>query len=524
MPFPQPGEPPLPFAQQRLWFPNLLDPAKPTYNVPAAFRLRGQLDVPALERSLNSIVERHEVLRTSLVAVDGEPAQVPAPILTLALPVMDLTRLQVTERESEARRLATEQARSTFDLSRGPLVRAALLRLAETEPILLLTLHHIISDEWSMGLLIRELEALYGAFSSGMASPLPELTIQYADFARWQQQLLQGEVLEGHLSYWKNKLEMAPVALDLPADHPRPALQTFSGGKQDFVMSATLSNELKKLSQRESVTLFMTLLAAFQTLLSRYAVQTDVLVGTPIATPSRLEIEGLIGFFVNTLVLRTDLSGDPTFQQPLGRVREVALQAYAHQDLPFEKLVEELQPERDLSRNPLFQVMFILQNAPLPNLELPNLRASWVEVESGTAKFDLTLSMQETEAGLRGKFEYNSDLFDGDTIMRMVGHWQTLLEGIVADPKQRLSELPLLSASERRQRLVEWNDRQADYPQQQCIHQLLEAQVERTPEAVAVVFEEQQLSYRAVNRRGNQLAHYLRKLRVGPEGPVGLWW
>jgi amino acid adenylation domain-containing protein len=513
---------PLSFGQRRLWFLDQLQPSNPAYTSSQAIRIQGALNVAALQQALEAIVARHASLRTTFRTVVDSPIQVIKPRAGVTLCLKALSAPTDGDLEAAALGVAAQEVRQTFDLEHGPLLRTTLLRLNDDDHLLLVTIHHIVSDGWSMGVLIQELLALYSAFSSGEAPALPELPIQYADFAVWQRQWLQGPLLEKLLSYWKRQLGGRPAPVQLPTDNPRPGLETLTGGTLSFVLPKAQTDVLIALSRKRASTLFMTLLAAFQTLLHRYTNQKEILVGTPVANRSRLEIERLIGFFVNTLVLRTDLSGDPTFQELLGRVREVALQAYAHQDLPFEKLVEELQPERDLSRNPLFQVMFILQNAPLPKLEMPNLRASWVEVESGTAKFDLTLSMQETEAGLRGKFEYNSDLFDADTIMRMVGHWQTLLEGIVANPEQRLSELPLLSAAERRQLLVEWNDRQADYPREQCIHQLLEAQVERTPEAVAVVFGEQQLSYRELNRRGNQLAHYLRALGVGPEVRVGL--
>jgi amino acid adenylation domain-containing protein len=394
--------------------------------------------------------------------------------------------------------------------------------LGEAEHVLLFTTHHIICDGWSRGVLIRELAALYEAFSSGKPSPLPELPIQYVDFAVWQRQWLQGEVLEAQLTYWKQQLAGSPPVLELPTDRPRPSVQTFQGATQSLMLPKDLSEALKDLSQQEDATLFMTLLAAFKTLLYRYTGQEDILVGTPIANRNRSEIERLIGFFVNTLVMRTDLGETPSFRELLSRVRKVALEAYARQDLPFEYLVDELQLERDLSHAPLFQVMFVFGNTPMSALELPGLTMSLLETDSGTAKFDLTLSMRETEQGLIGDLEYNTDLFDKSTITRMLTHFQTLLEGVVANPDQHLAKLPLLTEAERQQLLVEWNKTQANYPSEVCLHQLFEAQVERTPDAIAVVFEDKQLTYRELNARANQLAHYLRKLGVKPEVLVGI--
>jgi amino acid adenylation domain-containing protein/non-ribosomal peptide synthase protein (TIGR01720 family) len=516
------GEMLLSFAQARLWFLEQLEPGSSAYNIPSAVRLTGSLHVAVLEQSLNEIVQRHEVLRTTFAVVSGEPIQVIAPVLALTIPRVDLRNLPEAQQEAQVERLATEEAQQPFDLAKGPLLRATLLHLDEAEHVLLLTMHHIVSDGWSMGVLIRELAALYEAFSTGKPSPLPELPIQYADFAHWQRQWLQGEVLTAQLSYWQQQLTGAPALLELPTDRPRPAVQTFRGATQFLALPEPLSQKLKTLSQRSGVTLFMTLLAAFQTLLYRYTGQEDICIGSPIANRNRSETEELIGFFVNTLVLRADMSENPSFQELLSRVREVTLGAYAHQDLPFEQLVEALQPERNLSHQPLFQVMFALQNAPMPALELPNLTLSSLEIESGTAKFDLTLSMEDTEQGLVGSLEYNTDLFHGTTISRMLGHFQTLLEGIVAEPEQRLSDLPLLTQPERQQLLVEWNGTQAAYPKDVCIHQLFEAQVDRTPEAVAVVFENQQLTYGELNRRANQVAHHLRSLGVSPDDLVGI--
>src|SRR5215210_4539118 len=512
---------PLSFSQQRMWLLDQLEPGSPTYHISHALRLSGILEVEALERSLKEIVSRHEALRTTFAAVDGEPVQMISPAMDTKLPVEDLSGVPQAEREAEAKRLALEEKRRPFDLEHGPLFRARLLWLGEEEYVLLISMHHIVSDGWSMGVFWRELGALYGAFSRGGPSPLPKLPIQYADYALWQRQWLRGEALDEQLGYWKEQLAELPV-LELPTDHPRPAVQTHRGARQELVLPESLTQALKELSRQEGTTLFMVLLGALQVLLSRYSGQEDIAIGTPIAGRTRAETEELIGFFVNTLVLRTDLSGDPSFREVLSRVREVALGAYDHQDLPFEKLVEELQPERDLSRVPLSQVFFALQNVPQEALKLPNLLLEQQKVESGTVKYDLSFFLFEEEQGLKGRLVYNAGLFDGSTIERMVGHLQTLLRSIAADPDRRLSELPLLSEAERHQLLFEWNDTATEYPRDRCVHELFEEQVERTPDAVAVVFEDQQLTYRELNRRANQLAHHLRALGVGPETLVGI--
>jgi amino acid adenylation domain-containing protein len=512
---------PLSFSQQRMWLLDQLEPGSPTYHISHALRLSGTLDTETLKRSLKEIVSRHEALRTTFTAVDGEPVQVISPAMDTKLSVEELSGLPQAERETEAKRLALEEKRRPFDLERGPLFRARLLRLGEEEHILLISMHHIVSDGWSMGVLWRELGALYEAFSGGGPSPLPELPIQYADYALWQRQWLRGGALDEQLGYWKEQLAELPV-LELPTDHPRPAVQTHRGARRSLTLPESLTQALKELSRREGTTLFMVLLGALQVLLSRYSGQEDIAVGTPIAGRTRAETEELIGFFVNTLVMRTDLSGDPSFREVLSRVREVALGAYDHQDLPFEKLVEELQPERDLSRVPLSQVFFALQNVPQEALELPNLALEQQKVESGTVKYDLSFFVSEEEQGLKGRLVYNADLFDDTTIERMMGHLQTLLKGIVEDPDRYLSELPLLSEAERHQLLFEWNETATEYPRDRCVHELFEEQVERTPDAVALVCGDQRLTYRELNRRANQLAHHLRALGVGPDVLVGI--
>ncbi len=511
---------PLSFAQQRLWFLDKLQPDSANYNIPLAVRLQGDLKLTALENSLNEIIKRHSALRTNFTTLDGQPIQIIHPERCLTLTVVDL---RASETELEIERLLTVQAQRPFDLTNELLVRASLLLLAETEQILLLCMHHIVADAWSIGVLMQELAALYSAECNDLPSPLPELPIQYADFAVWQRQWLQGEVLESQLAYWQQQLNGAPTYLSLPTDRPRTAIQSLRGAYQSFTLSHQLTEALTLLSRREGVTLFMTLLAAFGTLLYRYTGQQDILIGSPIANRNHAQIEGLIGLFVNTLVLRTDFSGYPNFRELLKRVREVALQAYAHQDLPFELLVEALQPERDLRHTPLFQVMFVFQNAPTLAMEFQGLNLTPLPVESLTAKFDLTLSLENTDQGLLGELEYNTDLFDADTITRMVGHFQTLLAGIVTHQEQQVCELPLLTEQERYQLLVEWNHTQTNYPHETCIHQLFEAQVERNPDAVAVVFYDQQLTYGELNARANKIAHYLRSLGVGPGVRVGIY-
>ncbi|MBW4456089.1 MAG: amino acid adenylation domain-containing protein [Nostoc indistinguendum CM1-VF10] len=526
LPFIQPvskdGELPLSFAQQRLWFLDQLEGQSATYNMPSALRLIGSLQVTALEQSLREIVQRHEVLRSNFSVMNGYPAQAIAPAFTVTLPVVDLQQCPKLKQSTFVRQLAIEEAQRPFDLANGPLLRVTLLRLGKEEHVLLVTMHHIVSDGWSIGIFLREFATLYEAFLKGAPSPLPALPIQYADFAHWQRQWLQGEVLKTQLNYWKQQLAGAPPLLELPTDRPRPPVQTFRGSTEPFQLNPNLTRRLLTLSQQSGATLFMILLSAFVTLLFRYSGQEDVVAGSPIVNRNRSETESIIGFFVNTLVLRTHLQGNPTFQQLLARVRQVALDAYAHQDVPFEQLVEALQPERDLSHTPLFQVMFVLQNTPMGRLELPGLTLTPLEMERSGAKFDLTMSMEETQQGLTGELEYNTDLFDAVTITRMAGHFQTLLEAIVVNPEQRVSEFPLLTVTERHQMLLEWNNTQADYPQSKCIHQLFEAQVERTPDAVAVVFEDQQLTYRELNAQANQLAHHLQALGVRPEVLVGI--
>jgi len=517
------GELPLSFSQERLWFLDQLEPNSSTYNISRAVRLRNSLNVEAFEQSLTEIVRRHESLRTTFPAVDGRPVQIIAPPSAVSIPVIDLSQLSDSECKAEVRRLTREERQRPIDLARGPLWRVMLLRLGVEEHVRLLTMHHIITDGWSMGVFQRELSVLYRAFSRGKASSLSELPIQYADYGVWQRQWLEGAVLKGQLKYWKEQLAGAPPVLKLPTDRARPAVQSYREGAKRLRLSAELSQALRSLSQWEEVTLFMTLLAAFKVLLCRYTGQEDILVGTPVAGRSRAETEGLIGFFVNVLVMRTDMSGDPSFRELLGRVRKGALEAYAHQDLPFEKLVEELQPERSLSHTPLFQVFFnMLKVGEKKKNNRSRLTLDALGRCEMLSKFDLTLNICDGGKKFWASLAYNADLFEGATIARMLGHYQVLLGGIIADPEQRLSDLPILTAREHHQLLKKWNGKPRAYPQDQVTHTLIEAQAERKPDAVALICGEARLSYRELNRRANQLAHYLRAQGVGPEVMVGI--
>ncbi len=563
---------PASFAQQRLWFLDQLIPGNTIYNVPTMIRLVGSLNLTALKQTFNEIVRRHETLRTTFMVSDGQPLQAILPSLIIFPSILELQQLPVEEREVEAKRIITAEIERPFDLSSEPLLRVTLLVLSETEHILLVNMHHIICDDWSIGVLVRELGTLYAAFASTDAKlgdaklgdakfrvstlPLPELPLQYADFAHWQREWLQGDVLQSQLAYWRQQLNSISM-LHLPSDKARSPIQSYQGATQFLELPKNITDALEALSQHEGTTFFMTLLAAFQILLYRYTHQEDIAVGSPIANRNRSEIEGLIGFFVNSLVLRTDLSGNPSFRELLGRVREVALGAYSHQDLPFEKLVEELHPERNLSQHPLFQVVFSLQNAPMSALELPGLVPSFINIDFKKTRFDLELHLWkcsddfrslwganwEYSEGLRGVMVYNTDLFDKATIRRMLEHFKTLLSGIVENPEQRIANLPLLSETETHQLLVEWNNTQANYPHDKCIHELFENQVEQHPNSVAITFENNvetrtasrnpkgniasppdiaSLTCEELNIRSNQVAHKLQKLGVGAEVLVGI--
>lgn len=450
----------LSFVQQQLWFVDQLEPGLHAYNIPEAIRLSGPLDVAVLEQSLSEIVRRHEALRTTFAAVDGTPVQVIAPPASVRLPVVDLAALPEEERKAETEHLITQEVRHPFNLGQGPLFRAGLLRLREDEHVLLLNMHHIISDGWSLGVFNRELTALYDAFLSGKPSPLQDLPIQYADYAVWQREWLESAAFEKQLAYWKQQLAGAPTVLNLPTDRPRPVVQSFRGARQFVVLPKELSEKIKTLSRHEGVTLFMTLVAAFQLLLARYTGQDDVVVGTDVANRQRVETEGLIGFFINNVIVRTDMTGDPTFHELLGRVKERALGAYAHQEVPFPKVVEALKPERSLRHTPLFQVLFVLQNVPLPDLHLAGLTLSSVEIDSQTSKFELAVFIKESADGLIGTWAYKTDLFDDTTVARMANHFTTLLHSITEQPGARLSALEMFTETERRQKMIEQKERQ----------------------------------------------------------------
>jgi amino acid adenylation domain-containing protein len=514
---------PASFAQRRLWFLDQLDVGKHLYNMPIARRLKGRLDVAALEQCLAEIIRRHETLRTSFVAVEGEPMQVISDPQPFRLRLTDLSHITATEREHKARQHAIDEAKQVFDLAAGPLFRARLLKLDDEEHVLLLTLHHTISDGWSTGVLFQELSNLYNAYSRGEVSPLQELDVQYADYAVWQRQLLQGEVLDEQLSYWKQQLMDAPPVLELPTDAPRPAVQSYKGATQSFSLPVELSHQLKALAQREGVSLYMTLLAAFQILLGKYTGQEDLLVGTPSAGRDRDEVQPLIGFFVNTLVIRTKLFHKLTFPELLQQVKNTVLDAQAHGDLPFERLVEELQPERSLSYQPMFQVMFQLQNASRDEWKLDGLQCSGFFREGrDVANFDLSLTIWDAKPELTGTIEYSTELFERATIERLSGHFQTLLANIVAHPQHTISDLAIVNDNERLQLLVDWNDTGVEFALGRGVADLFEQQAARTPEKVAVVFEEKTLSYSELNERANRLAHYLQQQGVGPESMVGI--
>jgi amino acid adenylation domain-containing protein len=517
---PRDGDLPLSFAQERLWFLEQLESAGPAYHIPIIVRIEGQLDVEAVRKTLQELVRRHESLRTTFINVDGEPRQRIAASMNIDLPLVDLSTLSEAERQVEAVAFSSAQAQQTFDLSSGPLLRAALFRLSRETHVFALTFHHIISDGWSVGVFVREVAALYEAYAAGKESPLEELPVQYADYAVWQREWLRGEVLENQIEYWRSLLGDLPTAIELPTDYPRPPVQSFRGDIIPFSLTPELTAKLKEISKQANVTLFMTLLATFRILLYRNTGQEAIAIGTPIANRQDSAVEELIGFFVNTLALRVDIAGDMTFKELLSRVREVTLGAYAHQDVPFEKLVEQLQPERVRNLHPLFQVMFAMQNAPQGALNLPGLSFSWQEFEHGATRFDIECHMRELDNRLHGQLIFSTDLFRRETAERLVRHFQNLLEGI--SPDARIASLPLFTEEEQQQLLAAWQGPVAEFPRAKGMHQLFEAQAARTPDEVAVVFHEEELTYRELDQRATQLARYLRKQGVGPDMVVGV--
>src|SRR6185503_17651529 len=478
---------PLSFAQERMWFLNQLENDSPFYNVPGAFKLTGPLDVSSLQTAFEHITLRHEAFRTRFSVVNNRPVQVIGDAAAVKFTTCNLEDVAPEVVESELQRLGHDETREPFDLERGPLLRVKVARLSASEHVVFVTTHHIVSDGWSLGILMRDLATAYENLTTQESLSLADLPIQYADYAVWQREWLERDLLDRQLSYWKKQLQDVPTVLELPKDRPRPLVQTFNGARHSVGLSQKTTAALKALSHSEGVTLFMTMLAAYQTLLYRYTGQENIIVGTPIAGRSAAELENLIGFFVNTLPLRTTLTGSQTFQQLLARVRETSLEAFANQDLPFEQLVEALQPERDLSRTPLFQVMFAFQNAPREVFHVSGLTFERRRVENHTSKFDLTLFATEAAEKLYFTFEYNTDLFERVRIERMAEHFEVLLDAIVTEPETRIGELPLLTTREREQVLVDWNQTAVDYPEKHSIQQLFEEQVGRTPKAVAVV-------------------------------------
>jgi amino acid adenylation domain-containing protein len=516
------GEPiPLSFVQERQLFLELLDPLTAVSNLATCLRIEGPLDLPTLERSAHRVMARHETLRTCFDLSQGRaiPVVAPAPPFELEL----VTLVGWPDGEVEARRLAERDAGRPFDLSRAPLFRATAFRVAVDVHVLLLVVHHTLADGWSLGVLLRELFFHFRSLTSGAAAELPPLPIQYRDFAAWQHDERHAARFERQLGFWKVRLAGELPVLDLPIDHPRGARQTFAGATHRFRVPGPVAAGLKELGRRNDATLFMALMAGYQALLQRYCRQDDVLVGTPTAGRTRPETQELIGAFINTLVVRTDLSGDPSFRELLGRVREVALAAYANQDLPFERLVAELRPQRDLSRTPIFQAAFILQNSPLPALQIPGLSLQLLTVDRGAAQFDLTLLVSESADGLDAEFEYNRDLLERVTVERLATSFRLLLAGAVAAPDAPLSALLLMDDRERRRLLVELNDTAADYPRTLCLHQLISAQAARTPGAVAVIGEGSELTYRELEDRANGIAALLRSRGVGPDVRVGVY-
>ena len=512
---------PLSFAQERFWYLDQLEPDNPAYNVPAAVRIEGPLNLEALRSALNAIVARHETLRSTFGFYEGQLRQTVSASGTVKVPVIDFGRLSERERESEIRRVVHAEVRCPFKISRDLMLRALLVRAAPDEHVLVLTMHHIAADGWSLGVLFRELSEAYTASCRGEPAGWCELPIRYGDFVKWQRDWLPENVFEPQLSYWKQRLSNLPDCQHVATDYPRPTQQSYVGALERIILPDPLVTSLSVLSQEEGASLFMTLLAAFQVLLGRYSGQDDVVVGTPIANRNRLEVDSLIGCFVNTLVLRADLSGPPTFRELLGRVREVALDAYDHQDLPFEKLVEALHLQRSLSRTPLFQSMFVLQNSPTQDFAHPQLKVTRYELDPGFAKFDLTILIEEKD-GFEVALEYNTDLFESTMAKRMLGHYRTLLESAVKNPQKRISHLSILTDEERQKVVVEWNRTERPYPRM-MVQQLFEAQVQRNPGAVALAFGAREWTYAELNRRANRIARELRRLGVGSQARVAIW-
>jgi amino acid adenylation domain-containing protein len=517
---------PLSFTQRRTWFLQQFDTGSAAYNDPTALRIKGPLNIPVLEQTFNEIIRRHQVLRMTFPAPKGQPVQVPHNQETISILITPLDEWSGHEPgkavEDQVREFVNRFSGQPFDLSADMPIKAALLKIKAGDYALVVNIHHIVLDGWSKGIMLQELTDLYEAFSQGKPSPLPGLPVQYSDYVHWHHEWIQGKRFASQLAYWKEQLKGAPPVLPLPTDHPRSDFSTGKGSLEPCSFSRRKYQALKDLAQQQEVTLFMVLLAAYNTLLYRYSAREDILIGTPIAGRNRVELENLIGLFLNTLVMRTDLSGGPTFKTLLKRVRATALAAYSHQDIPFEKLVEELNPQRNLSITPLFQVMFQLQNVPMPPAHISGLTITPIRIDTGFSQVDLSLTLWEEQGIMKGTLEYNTDLFEAPTIKRTIHHFQTLLEGITADVEQDISHLPWLTPGETRQLLVEWNATDCDYPRESCIYRLFESCVEKYPDEEAVIFSEQRITYGRLNRQANRLAHLLQKMNVGPETMVGI--
>ncbi len=502
---------PLSFSQQRLWFLDKLEPGSPLYNIPAVLRLNGTLDIAALEKSFNKIIERHEVLRTTFTEENGEALQIVAERLTLSISVINLENTPAERREALMHQHAVEESLRPFNLATGPLLRVTLLKFSNNDHVLIVTMHHIVSDNWSTGIFVHEIMQMYSAYVQGRQPQLPKLAVQYADFAAWQRKWFKGKTMDDQVNYWKEQLKGIPPLIDLPLDKQRPAYQTYNGNFKTFHISGEISARLKEISRQQDVTFFMTLLAAYFVLLHRYSGQDDICVGSPIAGRNRKETETMIGFFVNTLVLRGQLHGNPAFSDFLQRVKETTLGAYAHQDLPFENLVEELQPERDMSHSPLFQVMFVLNNAPVDKLELPGMELSVVEIENKTSKFDLILNVLEEDNGLKCKIEYNTDLFVDETIEQFVKHYQNLLEAVAENPQTPIGQLSILKQTEIDALLEQWSRPGKIYNDRRSIVEMFARQAKTTPQALALRVLDAQLTYRELDEQSARLARYLLK-------------
>ncbi len=508
--------------QERLWFIDQLQPGNTAYNIFNASRIRGSLNVPIMERVINELIQRHEVLRTTLKSVDGLPVQVIAPALKITLEPVSLEHLSEAERYDEAVRLTTEEFARPFDLENGPLVRVGLLRLAQDDFVLQVNMQHAITDRWSFAVFEKELAVLYQAFATGHPSPLPELPIQFADYDVWQRERMNGDEYKKDLEYWRKQLAGAPFVLDFPTDFPRPPIQNFRGARVYVSYPKSLLDGLKELSRREGVTMFMTLMAAFKTLIYRYTNQHDVLISTPIGTRLRPETENLVGYLLNLLIVRTDLSGDPTFRELLKREQDACVGAFAHQEVPFGKLVQELKPVQDPSRNPIAQVAFLYLDFPEATaMQFLGLTANHIDIDNGASRFDITLAMTETPDGFTVSIEYIRDIFEHDRMERMAQHLKVLLSSIIANPDAHLSELSILTLEERRQ-FEQWNDTAHEFSSNLLVHQLFEQQAAQNPHAPALIFEDQTLTFSEINSRANQLARHLLSCGLEPEARVGV--